>query len=103
MIKVQRDGRIITCINIFSKNESMYVLCNDLTIWYQNSRHSLSVINFSNIFEILILGLEELDDLDVLTGVDVGGAEGGEEDKLELSITLSVVEDVVDSNLKQNL
>ena len=47
----------------------------------------------------LVLGLEELDDLDVLVGFDVGGAEGGEEHELELPITSGELENVIDSNL----
>ena len=47
----------------------------------------------------LVLGLEELDDLDVLVGFDVGGAEGGEEHELELPVLSGEVENVVNSNL----
>ena len=51
---------------------------------------------------LLVLGLEELDNFDVLTGVDVGSAEGGEEDELVLPIILGVVQNIVNSDLKQN-
>ena len=58
-----------------------------------------STIRFN---DTLVLGLEEFDDLYVLIGVDVGGAEGGEEHELELAILSGEVENVVDSNLITN-
>ena len=53
---------------------------------------------------MLLFGLGQFNDLDVLVlGVDVGGAEGGEEDKLVLAVILGVVENIVDSDLETTL
>ena len=53
---------------------------------------------------MLLFGLGQFNDLDVLVlGVDIGGAEGGEEDKLVLAVILGVVENVVDGDLKTTL
>ena len=52
---------------------------------------------------MLLLGLGELEDLDVLTGVDVGSAQGGEEDELKFAVLFGTCENVVDSNLETTI
>ena len=65
--------------------------------------HLENQIFYKSCDRFLVLGLVELDDLDILAGVDVGSAQGGEKHELVLPVLSGVVEDVINGNLETNI